>query len=730
MYNNISPTLQNRVNISTAPTTANPLDHELNMESLFAVENVGSDPLYNENSGSFFKLYSKDTVQKFIDTEAARKNIKATEAMSYLMEVIRGMGYTKNPFSYETFNDICKNQESLVTYISSISNSLFGAEGDSHMKTCYENVVYNSMENVQKDPTGSESFFNRAKVFGASPYGMEGLGVAATYQNEDHFSGLLGFAIANYFARAKSLELFYAVKNNDKPELAYRYILEYAIDPRTMEKLPLPDAERDGRLEGAFDLTDAVPTFQNANATPEVWEASKIPVNSGKGENGWVKTGMTGNLLSATPGIDKDKNALEPNSRICAIMYIKGYKGDVKTGDPIYEILPIQIDTQVGEGLSQSRRFGTVVSIPNAAIIDAAGDVKNNVAVEEYIGGYLNIDEGDYLVTSTSTLPNVASCIVGVKFYAKISDTANLRGGLQSTLERYAFILRTEYSRFGTIPINPYIKDNWGLGNSSVGWAATMTDAMSKRYAITRDLKAEKHLADDRSMPGNSYKLYKKMGAFTADTIHDMTEAPAGGSQELLTQNQLILKNKIIYKLIDCETYMNFTEDMEKLWVLMGHENKIFAFTELKLIQEAQGNDEIEKTVAATKYGFNVESSAGFRDNYGRRVRVIGAKDKRWTKKEIFGVLRSNTLAAPTTIYFPFMFRIFTGIDPRFTNLPSIQFYGRDAFYTLSKGQLNLTVIRLDGDTQSNLIASTKERVVQDAALARLKKNRELIQAE
>lgn len=730
MYNQASETLQKRVQIDSTPTTANPMDHELSLEHLFAVENKGSDPLYNTNSAAFNKLYNREVVSKFIDAEAAKKNIRATEAMSYMMETIRGMGYSKNPFSYENFNDICKNPDSTLAYIAGISNNLFGVEGDNHMKTCFENVVYNSMENIQKDPTGTESFFNRAKIYGGQQqYGLEGLGVAATYQNEDHFSGLLGFAIANYFARAKSLELFYAVKNNDKPELAYRYILEYAIDPRTMEKLPLPDAERDGRLEGAFDLTDAVPTFQNANATPEVFEASKIPLNGGRGENGWVKTGVTGNLLSSTPGIEKDKNALEPNSRIQALLYISDYTGGDKT-QPVYSILPIQIETQVGEGLSQSRRFGTVVSIPNAAIIDAGGNIQKNVAVEEYIGGYLNIDEGDYLVTSTSTLPNVASCIVGCKFYAKISDTANLRGGLQSTLERYAFILRTEYSRFGTIPINPYIKDNWGLGNSSVGWAATMTDAMSKRYAITRDLKAERHLADDRSMPGNQYKLYKKMGAFVADTIHDMTEAPAGGSQELLTQNQLILKNKLIYKLIDCETYMNFTEDMEKLWVLMGHENKIFAFTELKLVQEAQGNDEIEKTVAATKYGFNVESSAGFRDNYGRRVRVIGAKDKRWTKKEIFGVLRSNTLAAPTTIYFPFMFRIFTGIDPRFTNLPSIQFYGRDAFYTLAKGQLNLTVIKLDGDTQSNLIASTKERVVQEANLARLKKNRELIQAE
>lgn len=690
-----------------SPSRATPVENELNMESLFANDPNGLD-IWDEER--FENRYSKEAVSRFIDAEASKKNKIAVESMQYVRDLIKGMGFIKNPWSGETLRNIANDDQSKLTYINGISSSLFAAEGDSHMRSVFENVLYNSLESIRRDPSGYESVFARDKSF---RHGMsfEGMGVAGTYQNEDHFVGLTGFAIPQYFARAKSLELFYTIKNNDKPELVYRYVLEYAIDGRTMEKLPLPDAERDGRLEGAFDLDDACPTFTNANATPQIFEASKIPLNGGRGENGWVKIGMIGNLLSSTPGIDKDKNSLEPNTRIQAILYIKDYTGD-DLKKPVYGIYPINIQTQMSEDLTTRRKFGTFVKIPGCAIVDGSGKIQRNVESEEYIGGFLDVDEGDYLVTSTNQAPGCSSAIAGVKFYAKISDNANLRGGLQHTLERYFFKLRTEYSRFGTIPINPYIKDNWGLGNDSIGYAATMTDAMSKRYAITRDLKAERHLANDRVTPGNTYPLYRKMGAFTASVVHDMTEAAAGGSHDLLNTNQNILKSKLIYKLIDCETDMNFTEDMEKLWTIMAHEKKIFAFEELKFITDAMGNDEIDKTVSNTKYGFNVESSAGFRDNYGRRVRVIGAKDKRWIKKETVGVLRSNTLSAPTTIYFPFMFRIFTGIDPRFTNLPAIHFHGRDALYTLSKGQLDLSIIRLDADTQSELIKSTKERIV------------------
>ena len=660
------------------------------------------------------RLYTKESLSAFLNEETSKTNRKAMETMSETKNMLKAKGY-KNPWSKESLFQIVNDENTKLDYITSIAEGLFGNEGDTHMRQSFENVLWHSMEALRKDPTGEESIFSRVSNLPQALASMEGMGVAATYQNEDHFSGLLGFAIANYYARCKVMELFYAIKNNEKPEMTYRYVIEYVIDQRTGEKLKLPDAERNGLTEGLFDLMDANPTYVSDVQTPHIFKAADIPVNDGAGEDGWVKVGIRGNLLSDTPGIDEKFNALEPNTRIAGLLYVKDYTGD-DVNQPVYAIQPVRIDTGVGEGLSEERRFHQVVTINNAAIIDNGGAIKRNMTVTENIFGYINIDEGDYLIT-TSNPTGLASCIKGIKFYAKISDTAHLRGGLQTSLQRWVYTLRTEYSNFGTIPINAYIRDNWGLGNNSLGWAATMTDAMSKRYAITRDLKAERHLAEDRERPGTDFKLYDKMGEFIGNVNHDIGEAGSSGTtDQLMNASKKVLKEKIIFSLINCETEMNFDKNIERMWIIMGHEEKIFAFEELSFLNEDYGNDEVSKTDSNLRFGFDIESSAGYKDNYGRKIRVIGAKDKRWRNKDVIGILRSNSLSAPTTVYFPYMFRIFTGIDPRFTNLPSIQFYGRDAFYTLSKAQLYLKVLNLGVESYSLLNKSAKKRYVSDSA--------------
>lgn len=679
----------------------------LSMEELFAAD---SGDFYDKDHPR--NRFLKADVENFLEIEAHKKNGPAVECMQDTMDLLKDRGLNGHIWSAENMYYIASNENLSLEFMNTISAGLFGSEGSEHMRQAFENVLFNSMDNISGDPNGMQTIFKKAKVpVQIFNYGTEGIGVTATYQNEDHFSGLLGFAIANYFSRAKSLELYYVVKNNEKPELTYRYILEYAIDHRTMEKLALPDAERNGKLDKLFDLIDAVPTYTNDQATPHIFPRDQIPVDGG--EDGWVKTGITGNLLSDTIGINKDENALEPNTRIDALLYITDYTNDDPT-KPVYAILPRQVHTSVSEGLSEERVFGEVITIPNAAIIDSKGVIKKGVTVKEYISGYVNVDEGDYLVVAANPNPGLNSCIVGVKFYAKISDTANLRPGLQTTLQRYVYTIRTEYTNCGTIPINYYIRDNWNLGNDSIGWAASMTDAMSKRFAVTRDLKGERIIAESRQRPGNTFRLYKKMGAFTAEVEHDMSEAGASGSGDLMNTAKRILKEKIIFNLIDCETDMNFSRDMERLWVLMGHEHKIYAFEELNLTADASQNADIEKTVSNLKYGFDVERSAGYSDNFGRRISIIGAKDKRFVNRDVIGILRSNTLAAPTTIYMPFMFRVFTGIDARFTNLPSIQLYGRDLYEIMSKAQLNLSLLNLNSDTQSALMRSSKERYSQN----------------
>ena len=222
------------------------------------------------------RLYTKESLSAFLNEETSKTNRKAMETMSETKNMLKAKGY-KNPWSKESLFQIVNDENTKLDYITSIAEGLFGNEGDTHMRQSFENVLWHSMEALRKDPTGEESIFSRVSNLPQALASMEGMGVAATYQNEDHFSGLLGFAIANYYARCKVMELFYAIKNNEKPEMTYRYVIEYVIDQRTGEKLKLPDAERNGLTEGLFDLMDANPTYVSDVQTPHIFKATDIP---------------------------------------------------------------------------------------------------------------------------------------------------------------------------------------------------------------------------------------------------------------------------------------------------------------------------------------------------------------------------------------------------------------------------------------------------------------------
>ena len=214
---------------------------EIGNDSMFQHPTDGEEHVYDQMSREEISAWKERYVEKHKEPYH--------EVVSYLKK----LGETaihKNIFAKEGFYEMYEKPDLLHQYINDSADMLFKA--DESWKRVYKNTLINSIESANKDQKGIK-FSDMQDLFS-----LEGVGAMATYQNRDNFSGLIAFGIGGWFGRSKILNLYLPIEENSRPEFSIKYTLEFALHPKTRERIPLPAGYRDESLLGTFDLLDVL----------------------------------------------------------------------------------------------------------------------------------------------------------------------------------------------------------------------------------------------------------------------------------------------------------------------------------------------------------------------------------------------------------------------------------------------------------------------------------------
>lgn len=684
---------------------------------------IGNDSMFQHPADGEEHVYdqmSREEVLAWKERYVEKHKEPYHEVVSYLKK----LGETaihKNIFTKEGFYEMYEKPDLLNQYINDSADMLFKA--DESWKRVYKNTLINSIESANKDQKGLK-FSDMQDLFS-----VEGVGAMATYQNRDNFSGLMAFGIGGWFGRSKILNLYLPIEENSRPEFSIKYTLEFALHPKTRERIPLPAGYRDESLLGTFDLLDVLVLYVDESSTPhimndsttiEVIDVEKSTSDSIKYKevelgHGFIKAGKPSNLLIDSSSDDNDIDAddsLEPTASIAEILYVYSYKDPGGAKTPIYRKLRFQLRPQSAEGLQNVFRYRGVIKFPEIYVVEA-GELKKITNHQEKILGEIHIDKGDFIATSISYTPGVDSVIKAFKPEAKISDVANKRAGLEHEIEKYYFTFKIEYSNFGHIPLTPYMLDNWNLGNDTLGYVATMTDAMTRAYAITRDLKLERHLRNDFEAERSSFPLTDKLGGFYKEIEHNFALTGPVLDANPYVQTRYALQERVIAALATAETELYFEQDVSRQWIFFGPDRKVRAFANVQMFNRNPDDNETRSVNAAgSRFGFNLDESASIIDSLGRNVKIIGITDIRWLDKNIIGGLKSNDINYPTFLYYAHLFRIFTGIDPRYRNLSAVLFMGRDAVYSMVQAHSQIIITNMGDDLYEQVVNEARTRMV------------------
>lgn len=610
----------------------------------------------------------------------------------------------------------------LPRFVQTVKNGLF--KGDETWGRAYANTLTTSLKTLSSEDSIMSNF---SDVKNYLNYSMEGIGAMATYQNRDNFNGILAFGIGGWFARSPILNAYFPIEENGSPVINYKYTLEYAIAPKTDEMIPLPQGYRDGSLDGMFDQEEILCLYVDETTTPEVMDnETSVEVldrdksNPRKGileykseslGDGFIKINKQANLLilssSDSNNITTD-DALEPTVAIAKILYISGYK---ESGEPIYKIASKEIKCQPAAGEQRKMIFRNAITFNNITVMQAGQKVEVS-SYTENIFGEINIDTGVYTVGSIPTDNNISSVIVATKPYARITDGPNRRYGLEIEVNRYVMQLNIEYTSTAHIPLTPFILDNWAMNNETLPYVAVMTDKLTEAYQQIRDLKLEKHLRNDMEKLPADYDLYDKLGGFYTEIEHDAALTGPITSSDPYEQNRFALKKRILDALSKSEQELMIPDTVAKQWIFFGPSDKISVLPNIQILNNDPEKADDPRPNSIGKFGFGYGTSGSFIDGLGRNVIVHAISDKRWNDKNIMGVCKSTDISYPTTIYMPYLFRIFTGIDARYTNRQAILFMGRDNEFTMTQAHAQIMLSSVNDNLYENTIASARERVI------------------
>lgn len=553
--------------------------------------------------------------------------------------------------------DIITSQES---YVDMFKNELLKTiTNDESAQQTFESMFTNTMRDV-------------ANPFSAGSFATEGADAMGVNANYNQLARLNPFTILGYIARSKVIDLFYTI-NSDRPTIQYEYNIDYVVKGTNQTKYNLPHAIRDGSLSGILDLPSAIPLVSVDNPHIEA-----LPTGEGGANENWIKIGSSGNLLAETGIANPYKYTLERNVSIAKIRY-----SIPTSGSPVVGVAEIFSSRGFMEGEVSNRMFNESIQIKYK---DGADDK----VVTLTIVGVLNLDSSEYSVAQAGATSYITHFI----FDAKISNPANEMDTVRGGSRKFVKTFDVNNKVTGTIPISQVMADDFNTAGEGVTWTAYMVDKMTEAYAGFRDLEMEGELDRAAAKPEERFDLYEKLGGFYKNVPFVLTaRGPGGGDPFSWVRDGL--KDMIRHVLTGADTLTHFETSTPRQWIMYGAEQDIQRIPEISYTNYAGEGDD-GAAPGNYRFGFAVDTAAGFADNFGRRVKVIGSRDSRRVGKPIIAQLKSMSLEQPTTVYFPYSFRVYTGLSPEYRNVPSLCIFQRDYIGTLSKAQARISLVGND----------------------------------
>lgn len=552
------------------------------------------------------------------------------------------------PFSYAGFESVLATGGLVNELVNDFADSFKSSYGGESLANAYKGCVKNALKEH------SNPFSNYMDVNG-NAMGIEGLGATAITGNYNMWTRLNPVMTAGYLARARSIEM-YQVIHQDEPTFWRQFSVEYMMKGLDGEKLILPKAIRAGKVAGMLDLP-LCEQIESGNET----NVKDVTVGA-KTVKGMLLTGTAGNLLEQST-YPKERHALERNATIDWV-YVKFDRGD---GTDFEDLIKVRIDRHIQTGDTAERHFNEVVTV---SYQDGNGDVKIKKIP---LALTINLDTGDYRI-----LRDGEHAIKGVRVEVRVTNVANEMESIMNGQTTHVLTFDVENKLYGTIPVIPEMNADFNAGGEGVSWVAFMTDKMTENYSGIRDNDLETFIDEQYEYSPKDFELAFKLGGYKFDGSFPLIPRHPGGSDDILNPQRMAFKHYLTRVFTRAEKYTNFDKNIERQWILMANDEDVDILPDVSwqnATSELTGNE----GVSSFRYGFSLDDNYGWIDSFSRRVRVIGSRDERWLGRPITGVLKTTTIAAPTTIYFPYMFRVFSGIDPQLTNRPSLLFASRDA---------------------------------------------------
>ena len=594
------------------------------------------------------------------------------------------------PFSEKGFESVLQVGGLKDTLVSGLASLFKGSES---YRQAYESCVRHSIQEHSNPFTGYQDKDGNPMNFGA-----EGYGATAITGNYNTWTRLSPVLTAGYLARSRALEL-YQIINDDKPTFWREYTVTYVQKGLGGNRLTFPKAIRSGAVAGMLDLPlcDPVPVSLNAENRNIVEKTT----DGGKKLH-MVKTGTTGNLMDqstfpdGTP-VDKTKHALE---RQCSIDYV-----EVKIGNTT-KIVHTRIERDIKTGKTSERLFNSVIKVPyTVAAVEAHDDVP---AVPEHtetliarVSAVIDLDTGYYQVMTDGS-----GNVLSVHFNVRVTNVANEMETYMNGQDNYVMSFDIENKIYGSIPVIPEMLADYNAGGENVSWIAFMTDQMTETYSGIRDNDLENFIDDEYQYSADEFELAFKLGGYKFTDSYPLIPRHPGGSDDILGPQRMAFKQYLTRIFTRSQKFTNFDKNIERQWILMANDEDVDILPDVSWqTTPAEITGEGSEGNQNYRYGFSLDDAYGWMDNFGRKVRVIGSQDERWLNRPIWGVQKSLTLAAPTTIYFPYMFRVLSSISPDMRNRPAMLFASRDAKRVSTMCQIRITLEGNDLNLWSNAAA-------------------------
>ena len=575
-----------------------------------------------------------------------------------------------NPLTESGFQGVLGTE----SMIDSVGKSVGELIGDAESRETYESVFANTMREVT-NPFAAMS--------------QEGADAMAPNSNYNTFARLNPWTILGYIARSKCLEMYNTI-NNDRPTVIYEYNISYVVKGTDSKKYVLPNAARDGTISNLFNLPEVKVDLDLVGTTGFSHLISVASGKDGTGaltvNEGWVSLPASSDIFRDSGAeFDPAKYAIERDVRIARLYWSAA--PDTGTTQ-ITGFVDLYDNNNLMTGEISDRLLNYPVEITYS---DASSGTAKVKTLAGKVMGTLNLDTGKYDLAATNP------AFKAVQFYAKVTNLANelgtVRAGNTKIIEHFDVTNRV----YGTVPIAPEMSDDFNAGGEGVSFVAFMTDKITEAFANVRDIDMENKLDASFTAGPANHRLFPKLGGSAQSVSFPLAARGAGGGDPFSWQTQG-LKNQLNFVFTQAETDTYFEDNVPRQWIVLGAEIDTQRIPDVQYTNYAGETDGAPASggSGSFKYGFAVDTACGYADSFGRRVKVIGSKYKRHQNKPMRAVLKSSSIEQPTTIYFPYSFRVFSGISPEYRNRPALCVAARDYIGSLSCVQARVT---LEGNT-------------------------------